>query len=194
MKLSEVRKKRKKPYTNAELFSEICKTLELPDILDYAMATSKVQEVKSYEMEICNDLNYGGSEGIYLCVGFRYYDKERRRQEIPLGTFKTLDESREAMQRMAILLADFIDAESTFVSNHLDDFEWTGFTAYGVNDDGETTDPDVSSFSFTVSTYEKAKALVSDVSFKAYPAIMIIDNATGKKTFVKMEKDDEIYQ
>ena len=62
---------------------------------------------------------------------------------------------------------------------------------YGVNNESETADPDVSSFSFTVPTYEKAKALVSDVSFKsaAYPAIMIIDNATGKKTFVKMEKE-----
>lgn len=96
--------KRTKPYTNQEFFAELCKRVDLPRILDYSMASSKTVEIKSYECDFWNSMKYGTSEGIYLDIGLEFRNPERT--VIPLGTFKTLDDSREAMREMARLLAD----------------------------------------------------------------------------------------
>ena len=96
--------KRTKPYTNKELFTELCARVDLPKILDYTLADSKTVEIKSYECNFWNSLNYGTSEGIYLDVGLEFLHPKHT--VIPLGTFKTLEDSQEAMREMARLLAD----------------------------------------------------------------------------------------
>lgn len=191
MKLSEVRKKRKKPYTNAELFTKVIKMIELPDNLDYYLGADDELSVKTYAVNVSSDLNFGGSEGIYLRVGLYYNEMVNGRyvrREIPLGVFKTLDTSAESMRKMAILLADFTVATCKFINIHLDDFEWTGYTVYGTDETGEEI---LSCYSRTYQSMECVNESWSR-DFASYPGVLIIDNATGKKTFVKMEKDDEI--
>lgn len=122
--------KRTKPYTNQEFFAELCKRVDLPRILDYSMASSKTVEIKSYECDFWNSMKYGTSEGIYLDIGLEFRNPERT--VIPLGTFKTLDDSREAMREMARLLADLIHATFRFMNEHLDDFDWTGYRIKGI--------------------------------------------------------------
>lgn len=84
--------KRTKPYTNKELFTELCARVDLPKILDYTLADSKTVEIKSYECNFWNSLNYGTSEGIYLDVGLEFLHPKHT--VIPLGTFKTLEDSQ----------------------------------------------------------------------------------------------------
>ena len=66
----------KKPMTTADLFNEIKTILKnknmLPDILDYGIATSKPVPIRIYEFELKNNLDYGGSEGIYLDLWIEY--------------------------------------------------------------------------------------------------------------------------
>ena len=70
------------------------------------LGNSKTVEIKSYECNFWNSLNYGTSEGIYLDIGLEFRNPERT--VIPLGTFKTLENNQEAMREMARLLADLI--------------------------------------------------------------------------------------
>lgn len=122
--------KRTKPYTNQELFAELCKRVDLPRILDYSLASTEIMEVKSYECDFWNSLNYGTSEGIYLDIGLEFRNPERT--VIPLGTFKTLEDSQEAMREMARLLADLICTTFHYMNEHLDDFDWTGYRIKGI--------------------------------------------------------------
>lgn len=59
-----------KPMTTAELFDKICNILKekglYPDILDYALAEYTPKPITNYEYSLRNNLDYGGSEGIYL--------------------------------------------------------------------------------------------------------------------------------
>ena len=184
----KTQEKRKKPYTNVELFREIVKMIELPEDLDYHLASSDVQEVKTYNMNIYNDLNYGGCEGIYLDVGLRYEDEQHKLNTIPLGTFKTLYTSRDDMRMMALLLADFIDAADKFINSHIHDFEWSGFNVYGANEEGEKIDD---AYSVTTDTYDHARSLLYSGLLSKYPAILIVDNNTKKETVLKKERTDE---
>lgn len=120
---------RKKPYLGSELFNEIVKRIELPDIIDYANGSYKREEILNYEWDFANDLEYGSNEGIYLTM---YAESENKK--ILLGVFKTLGEDKDALRKMALLLAEFIYAGKVFVNNNLDDFTWTG---YKVSPEGE---------------------------------------------------------
>ena len=56
--------------TTADLFNKICDILKekgtFPEILDYALAESTPIPITTYEFSLKNNLDYGGSEGIYL--------------------------------------------------------------------------------------------------------------------------------
>lgn len=187
MKLKEVRKK---PYTNAELFTEIVKMIELPDNLDYYLGADDELSVKTYAVNVSSDLNYGGSEGIYLRVGLYYNEMVNGRyvrREVPLGVFKTLDTSAESMRKMAILLADFTVATGKFINMHLDDFEWTGYTVYGTD---ETGDEILSCYSKTYQSMERVNESWSR-DFASYPGVLIVDNATKLKTVIKRSKTED---
>lgn len=77
--------------------------------------------ITTYQFDLRSKLAYGGNEGIYLDLWIEYFaDKEKQRKG--LGTFKTLDESNEAMH----IMADFIIEEYAYVNANLDDFTWEG--------------------------------------------------------------------
>lgn len=119
----------KKPMTTEELFNKIQGILKekgkLPDILDYGLATHNPVPIRTYEFDLKSDLAYGGSEGIYLSLWIEYFVNDERHTD-SVGTFKTLDNSNEAMHIMADLLADFIIEEYDYVNANLDDFTWEG--------------------------------------------------------------------
>ena len=106
-----------KPMTTAELFEKICGILKekglYPGILDYALAASTPKPITTYEYSFRNNLDYGGSEGIYLDLWIEYFNKGKKCQ-YGLGTFKTLYEDEKAMHRMAGLLADFVVEEQVY--------------------------------------------------------------------------------
>lgn len=156
---------RKKPYKASELFEEICKKIELPDILDYHMGTRSEEEIRDYQWDFGNDLEFGGNEGIYLDMY-----AQTREKRIHLGTFKTLLESKEAMKKMANLLVEFIFAGSQFVNSNLDDFTWNG---YKISSEGAYV-------SFDRSTLDKAKERAAEMK-KKYGNVTIFDYANRKE-------------
>ena len=117
----------KKPMTTKELFNRIQSILKekdkLPDILDYGLATNNPVQIRTYEFDLKSNLAYGGNEGIYLDLWIEYFVKNEKHTS-GIGTFKTLDESNEAMHILAGLLADFIIEEYAYVNGNLDDFTW----------------------------------------------------------------------
>ena len=120
---------KKKPYTNQTLFTTITDTLKknnlLPDHLDYHLSAYQAYEVKSYEFDIVGDLTFGGSEGVYLTLFLQgYFIKGEKFKKIELGTFKTLEENRNAFYDMAKLMADFIWVGTEFVNENIDDFDF----------------------------------------------------------------------
>lgn len=131
---------RKEPITTTELFNTVTERLEnkgkLPDILDYSLATRDSVPIKTENFCIKNNLDYGGSEGIYLDLFVEIYDGERFVTH-DLGVFKTLDDGIEAMEKMGALLGSFIAEISAYVSENGDDFEWEGFAIRPVGKDGK---------------------------------------------------------
>ena len=152
--------KRKKPYTKEELFNTIVEELkrknQLPDILDYDLATHDEGTIERYDFDFANHLKYGSNEGIYLTMYIQYREvNESGRYELVrehIGTFKTLIESPEAMRTMGILLADFVVAGKRFVDDNIDDFTWEGYNIRGFKEDGEP-------LAFSYDVYEKEKII-----------------------------------
>ena len=171
----------KKPMTTEDLFEKIYGILKekdkLPDILDYGLATSNPVPIRTYEFELKNNLDYGGSEGIYLDLWIVYFD-DGERQKKGLGTFKTLSTSNEAMHIMADLLADFIIEEYTYVNGNLDDFTWEGADVHPFDENGKKI-----GWGYTCSSMERALEIKEEL-LKKYPQVVVRDNATRKeKTF-----------
>lgn len=166
------------PMTTEELFNKIQGILKekgkLPAILDYGLATHRPVPVTTYEFDLGNRLAYGGSEGIYLTLWIEYFaNGEKQRKSI--GTFKTLDESNEAMHIMAGLLADFIIEEYDYVNTNLDDFTWEGFDVHMIEKDGKQH-----RLGYSCSTREAALRRKEEL-LKKYPQVIVRDNATRKE-------------
>lgn len=164
-----------KPMTTAELFEKICGILKekglYPGILDYALAASTPKPITTYEYSFRNNLDYGGSEGIYLDLWIETEtDKGTKRDK--MGTFKTLEDSRDAMHIMAKLLADFIVEESAYVNAHLDDFCWEGVKVSAFGGDGKEL-----GWHYTCKDMENALKK-KDELLQKYPRVLIRDNAT----------------
>lgn len=133
----------KKPMMVEEFFNKICDNLKekgkWPAILDYASGNRWENiRIKTDEFELKNNLDYGGSEGIYLDIALSVYDKENEEERVvKLGTFKTLDTNDEAMHTMAALLADFILEDHEYVREHRSDFNWKGVCLYPADENGK---------------------------------------------------------
>ena len=106
-----------------------------------------------------------------------FTDGERRISSI--GTFKTLDKSREAMHRMAALLADFILAVNAYVNANLDDFTWEGADVYPLDEAGDRPQWGYSCRSMDAALKRK------DELMKKYPQVVVRDNATRKEKVFK---------
>lgn len=173
---------RNKPMTTEELFNRICGILKekelMPDILDYVLATSDSVPMITYEFRIRNNLDYGGSEGIYIDLWIEYYqDKEKVING--LGTIKTLRQDREGMQIMGKLLADFIAEENAYVNTNLDGFTWKGADVHAVDGDGKTL-----SWGYSCPSMESALKKKDELLNK-YLSVIIRDNATREEKVYK---------
>ena len=171
-----------RPMTTEELFIRIKDILEekrmLPDILDYGLATSDPDPVKTYEFALKSGLDYGGSEGIYLDFWIEYYEgRERCRKD--MGTFKTLREDREAMHVMAGLQADFIVEERDYLDANQDDFTWEGADVRPADSSGKR-----SGWGYSCRDMESAMQK-KDELLKRYPQVVVRDNATRKEKIYK---------
>lgn len=175
---------RKKPYKAEELFKVICDRITLPDILDYYQGWRfDDKEIRTYEWDFGNHLEFGGNEGIYLTMY-----AESREDNICLGTFKTLRDTPEAMHIMANLLADFIIEGKKFVNANLDDFTWEGYKVSAKS----------TGWSYDCGTLERAKIRYKELSEK-YGEVTVYDYANRKeiqlgekKKDVSIEPSDEI--
>lgn len=179
-------KPRKKPYTVSELFSIICGELKkegrLPEILDYYSCPSGIggEQIRTYQFWFEGSLNFGGNEGIYLDVYLKW-DWDGMPVRKHAGVFKTLSTTREAMQEMGKLLADFIYTASSFVTDNMDDFTWTGYYVRGMKDGA----PD--KWGYECATLERALAR-KDKMLSGYKSVSIRDNATRKETVYQRER------
>ena len=172
----------KKPMTTEELFNKIQEILKekgkLPDILDYGLATHNPVPIRTYEFDLKNDLTYGGSEGIYLSLWIEYFVNDERRTD-GIGTFKTLDDSNEAMHIMANLLADFIIEEYDYVNANLDDFTWEGVDVHPLDETGKRLN-----WGYTCGNI-KAALKRKDELLKKHPQVVVRDNTTREEKIFK---------
>lgn len=171
-----------KPMTTEELFNKIQDILKeknkLPDILDYGLAAHRPVPITNYEFGLKSNLDYGGSEGIYLDLWIEgKMNEEMCRHGI--GTFKTLSIDNEAMHIMAGLLADFLIEMSAYVNAHLDDFTWEGADVYGVDEAGRKRPWGYSCRTMTRALEKKDELL------EKYPKVIVRDNAARKETIYK---------
>lgn len=178
-------KTRKKPYTNEELFGVIVDILKkknlLPDILDYHLAESmKVREIRTYEWDTIGIVNFGGSEGIYLDV-YAQGEIGNDERKVRLGTFKTLNTSREDFYIMAKLHTDFVFETKDFVNKHLDDFTWTGYDVDFFKGEKRT-------MGYTTGSKEAVDRLLKRHREYDFDRVVIINNATCKETTIKKEE------
>jgi hypothetical protein len=171
----------KRPMTTAELYEKICEILkengQMPDILDYGLAESHPVPVTTYEFWIRSNLDYGGREGIYLDLWIERY-VDGKRENYSLGTFKTLDDSPEAMRTMAQLLADFIVAERRYVNGNIDDFTWEGVNVYPVEEGKKLN------WGYSCSTMETAEQKKEELLGK-YDQVIIRDNRTRRESIYR---------
>lgn len=170
-----------KPITTTEYFHLICAILrengQMPDdILDYAVAAYVPVPITTWQFDIRNNLDYGGSEGIYLDLSIEAYENEQRQKSWRLGTFKTLRDSPEAMRTMAQLLADFIVEDRAYVNSHLDDFTWTGLDVYAVSESGKRV-----GWGYSCDNLETAMKRKDELLRKYDKVIVVRDNATRKE-------------
>lgn len=175
-----------KPMTTEEYFDKVCGILKekdmMPDILDYGLATHDPVPMKTYEFNIRNNLDYGGSEGIYLDLWIEYYE-DREKRTSGVGTFKTLREDREAMHIMANLLADFVVEERAYVNANLDDFTWEGADVHPCDANGKRI-----SCGWSCGSMESALKK-KDELLKKYPQVVVRDNATRKEKIFKNQPE-----
>lgn len=167
-----------RPMTTEELFGKINSILKerdkLPDILDYAHATSNPVSIRTYEFALGHCLDYGANEGIYLDFWIEYLiGNEEHRAAV--GTYKTLYEDAGAMHKMASLLADFIIEEHSYVNKNLDDFTWEGVDAHALKENGERMN-----WGYTCATTEAALKK-KDELLKHHQQVVVRDNATRKE-------------
>lgn len=175
----------KKPMTTEELFNRIKAALkeknELPDILDYGIATNHPVPIRTYEFDLKTNLTYGANEGIYLGLRIEYF-AENEWCVRDLGTFKTLRQDDEAMHIMAGLLADFIIEESVYVNAHLDDFTWEGADVHPYDGAGKRL-----SWGYSCSSMEVALKR-KDELLKKYPRVAVRDNVTRREKIFRQEE------
>ena len=169
---------KRRPMTTDELFNRIVMILKeksrLPESLDYGLAIGNALPITNCEFDLRSNLAYGNNEGIYLDLWIEYfYEDENYRKS--LGTFKTLQDSKEAMHVMAALLADFIIELNAYVRANMDDFAWEGIYVYPIDGTGKRV-----GWWYSCRSMEDVM-LKKDQLLAEYPQVAIRDNATRKE-------------
>lgn len=124
----------------------------MPECLDYANGDFRELELRTTELTLLENIDYGCSEGIYVTFDIRI-GCSRNNQVYHFGTFKTLENNREGLRAMGLLMADFVYEFYDFLNNHIDDFDWTGFGVIPYREDGT-----LSCVDYCAETEESAKA------------------------------------
>lgn len=172
------------PFTTSELFEKIRLALiangEMPEnLLDYALATRETREIRECEFDVKMDLHYGGNEGIYLYMYLEGNIGEIKEEKFcygkyDLGTFKTLVETKEALQKMSLLGANFIYAARSYVEANIDDFIWTGYRVAAYDNEGNYKG------GYITLKKERAIELKEELGEK-YSSVKIVDLSTRKE-------------
>lgn len=106
-----------------EFFTAINKILKeknkLPDILDYEAPVRQEENIYNPEFYITAQLDYGGSEGIYLDLFIKSYGGSKIQR---IGCYKTLYEDDNAMRTMGQLYADFVIESTNYINEHYNEF------------------------------------------------------------------------
>lgn len=186
-----------RPYKSDELFQIIMDQLKeknlLPDILDYGNTERwHTSDIRYYGWDTVGAVRFGGNEGIYLdvyAIG-EVSQRENRKEQVLLATFKTLDKSKEAFKRMSELNAEIVFLMRDFVNDHLSDFEWSGY--HVTFHDKENADV---GFGFVCQGTEQAEWLIQS-KFNLYGEVYNIDHAVitnlydrkAKKTIKREEQ------
>lgn len=169
-----------KPITTADLFNKICDILKekgtFPDILDYALPERDQIPITTYDYGLKNNLDYGGSEGIYLDLWLITYSDNDEPQNQKLGTFKTLKDDHTAMRTMGNLLADFIVETRAYINANRDDFTWEGVDIRIFDVNGKEL-----SWRYSCENMERALQL-KDELLQKYSRVVIRDNASREET------------
>lgn len=170
---------RTEPMTTADFFNELYAILDatgkVPDILDYSLPCINPVSMRTYDFSFDTSLAYGGSEGIYIDLAITLYE-DGKRVTHDVGTIKTLQEDDEAMHIMADMLADLIIAEYNYVNHNLDDFTWTGYDIYPLDDAGEKE-----GWGCTCATQETLDKKKAEL-LKEYHRVWVRDNETRLET------------
>lgn len=129
---------RKKPYTTKEFFDTITEKVldehpDIKEIIDYSLASSHEQEIRSDQFSPEINIDYGGNEGIYLDFRIRGNLSENPGQAdetIHIGTVKTLSECDDAMYLMGKLNAALVIETYKFLREDWEDFMWSGYAVF----------------------------------------------------------------
>ncbi len=118
--------------TNTELMNKVFELVKengcyekAGAIMDYFLAEDyRVRELTDYEFDFIAQVNFGGSEGIYIdCyISGRFDEKAApsETQRLRCGTFKTLDESLDAMKIMGELTGALTFFAHKYVNREID--------------------------------------------------------------------------
>lgn len=129
---------RKKPYTTKEFFDTITEKVldehpDIKEIIDYSLASSHEQEIRSDQFSPEINIDYGENEGIYLDFRIRGNLSENPGQAdetIHIGTVKTLSECDDAMYLMGKLNAALVIETYKFLREDWEDFMWSGYVVF----------------------------------------------------------------
>lgn len=176
----------KKPMMSNDLFDVICRKLQekgqLPEILEYQRADDlRPFPVDTYEVDIRNNLDFGGNEGIYLDLRLYLRGEERH-----FGTIKTLAEDRDGIVEMGKLLGNFIAEFRDYLNDNIDDFTWDGYDVHAVRADGSGR-----YYAVECRTLEKAlmhkDELLQDPECR-YEEVKVRDNRTREEKIYRKEE------
>ena len=129
---------RKKPYTTKEFFDTITENVldehpDIKEIIDYSLASSREQEIRSDQFSPEISIDYGGNEGIYLDFRIRGNlsgNPGQADETIHIGSVKTLCESDDAMYLMGKLNAALVIETYRFLRKEWEDFTWNGYVVF----------------------------------------------------------------
>lgn len=131
---------KKKYKTSDDLFREVNESLRakglLPEILDYGIPSGLGAPIRDICFNVIGIVDFGGSEGIYLDI---YIDGDigtGDTQRLRIGTYKTLEEDKEAFKTMSDLNVEFVFEAKNYVSEHRDELTRTGYKVHFY--DGQT--------------------------------------------------------
>lgn len=136
MKLCDVRRK---PYTVAELYSIVKEKLKKdgnwPDGIETDSAGSADVEIINDTFSVVPQVYYGSNEGIWLdvfLVGYKFTSEDT--EKVRLCSARTLEKSREAMRRMAVLGADIEVDLTEFLDFHLENLDRVNYSVREVDE------------------------------------------------------------